>query len=221
MSSRPKSALREVLEAHLVKTGRSIGETVKDETAEARKIREATRNAKAEAFSGEVLAKIENATVEQQKKWNERLDTLIAPLEIELTQAKLAFDSLPDTPVNADARKEKTELQKTLKEKIDALRSKKVRLTHAVSGHGKGTDQMGRVLHGHRADEPVTGTPTTVGSDPSNTSGAFTSNQGMAPLAGPEVIPDAGWHGAGQCRRGTHRRCEPSIRRMRARPGAA
>lgn len=78
-------------------------------------------------------------------------------------------------------------------------------LTHAVSGHGKGTDQMGRLLHGRRADEmtedvesgatpssdvALTGnthglsdrsTPeyTTVGSDPNNISGAFNSHSGM------------------------------------------
>lgn len=83
-------------------------------------------------------------------------------------------------------------------------------LTHAVSGHGKGTDQMGRLVHGRRADElaedlangttptgstPLTGnthgiadttTPayTTVGSDPSNVSGAFTTNVGMLQAVG-------------------------------------
>jgi hypothetical protein len=78
-------------------------------------------------------------------------------------------------------------------------------LTHAVSGHGKGTDQVGRLVHGRRNDEIAhdkalgaapstsvalganqhglgdTATPeyTTVGSDPKNISGAFTTNRGM------------------------------------------
>jgi hypothetical protein len=58
--------------------------------------------------------------------------------------------------------------------------------THAVSGHGPGTDQESRLLHGRRADELAAdrraGKPadyTTVGNDPSNTSGAFSSTQGM------------------------------------------
>lgn len=78
-------------------------------------------------------------------------------------------------------------------------------LTHAVSGHGKGTDQVGRLVHGRRNDEMMDdktagttpgssvslsgnkhglgdmATPeyTTVGSDPKNISGAFSSNSGM------------------------------------------
>lgn len=78
-------------------------------------------------------------------------------------------------------------------------------LAHGVLGHGKGTDQISRMVHGRRNDELVedqhegrapgevvklTGNKhkeedqevakySTVGSDPSNTSGAFTSNIGM------------------------------------------
>ena len=58
--------------------------------------------------------------------------------------------------------------------------------THAVSGHGPGTDQESRLLHGRRADELAadrragrSADYTTVGNDPSNTSGAFSSAQGM------------------------------------------
>ena len=78
-------------------------------------------------------------------------------------------------------------------------------LTHAVSGHGKGTDQVGRLVHGRRNDEMMEdvhagttpgssvsltgnkhgmGDMTTpaydkVGSDPKNISGAFSSHRGM------------------------------------------
>ena len=58
-------------------------------------------------------------------------------------------------------------------------------LTHAVSGHGPGTDQRSRVLHGRRNDEivasggPGATPPSTVGHDPSNTSGAFSSSRAM------------------------------------------
>lgn len=77
-------------------------------------------------------------------------------------------------------------------------------LAHGVYGHGVGTDQVSRLVHGRRNDElredrdkgtapstsvRLTGNPnledrdvgayTTVGSDPNNTSGAFTSNIGM------------------------------------------
>ncbi len=88
-------------------------------------------------------------------------------------------------------------------QKQRAIQTGEVRpLTHAVSGHGKGTDQISRLVHGRRADEVTadaskpadsaaltgnthglgdTATPKydTVGSDPSNKSGAFTSNRGM------------------------------------------
>jgi hypothetical protein len=91
-----------------------------------------------------------------------------------------------------------------------ALAGKKSRATHAVSAHGKGTDQLGRVLHGRRSDEVVESPPsratlrdnptlvekssldedpetenhTTVGQDPSNTSGAFKTHQGMLGVIG-------------------------------------
>lgn len=75
-------------------------------------------------------------------------------------------------------------------------------LSHAVSGHGKGSDQISRAVHGRRGDEmdadnakpaqsiALTGNPngigdattpnyTTVGKDPSNTTGAFTSDKAM------------------------------------------
>lgn len=80
-------------------------------------------------------------------------------------------------------------------------------LAHAVSGHGKGTDQKARLLHGRRNDEmledesegdtpptsvqlgtdphgPSTPEYTTVGTDPSNISGRFSSNQGMLHAVG-------------------------------------
>lgn len=58
--------------------------------------------------------------------------------------------------------------------------------THAVSAHGPGTDQEARLLHGRRPDqlaadkaEGKVGGYTTVGDEPSNTSGAFNSARGM------------------------------------------
>jgi hypothetical protein len=80
-------------------------------------------------------------------------------------------------------------------------------LTHAVSGHGKGTDQYSRLVHGRRADEldedrasghvpatsvqlgpdpsgPSTPEYTTVGSDPSNVSGRFGSHMAMLHAVG-------------------------------------
>jgi hypothetical protein len=80
-------------------------------------------------------------------------------------------------------------------------------LTHAVSAHGKGSDQVNRLVHGRRADElhgdkskptttkSLTGNRNgegdvvvpaygTVGKDASNTSGAFSSHRGMLHLVG-------------------------------------
>jgi hypothetical protein len=80
-------------------------------------------------------------------------------------------------------------------------------LTHAVSAHGKGSDQVNRLVHGRRADElahdaskpaatkTLTGNRngeadvavpaySTVGRDASNTSGAFSSHRGMLHLVG-------------------------------------
>lgn len=178
MSSRPRTALRDVLESigyqlekHLVASGRAQDLSAPDS--------EAARVDRAETSSGKVLASIEKATVAQQIKWNERIDKQAKPHRDEHARLKSQYELLPDEPVNAEARKKLEEAMKPLKLAIDELEGKKVRLTHAVSAHGKGTDQMSRVLHGHRADERVTGEPSSVGNDPSNTSGAFTSNQGM------------------------------------------
>lgn len=70
-------------------------------------------------------------------------------------------------------------------------------LAHPYSAHGPGSDQVGRLLDGHRADEKVTGVKgktfsgndqvgtfkgkdfKTVGKAPTNTSGGFSSNFGM------------------------------------------
>lgn len=183
MPSRPMSALREVLESigprpkffdanlgdHLVDSGRASAPDAIDLVA---------RKERAEASSRTVLEKIEKATVAQQLIWNERIDRLVTSLADELNVAEENFAKVSKQATAPD-RKLAGDAVITLKEKIKGLNDKKVRLTHAVSGHGKGTDQEGRVLHGHRADEAVIGTPITVGSDPSNTSGAFTTNQGM------------------------------------------
>ncbi|HEY4082484.1 MAG TPA: hypothetical protein VGM81_17470 [Burkholderiaceae bacterium] len=182
MSSRPLSALREVLEsigpsrkrvdaalaAHLVSSGRAA-----DASGD-----EAARNDRAEDSSRKVLETIEKATVAQQKKWNDRIDLLVAPHDVNLKKAEAELKALGDKPPAA-AKKVLDESIAGLKLKIKDLTDKKVRLTHAVSAHGKGSEQEGRVLHGHRADEVVSSTSTKVGQDPSNTSGAFTSNQGM------------------------------------------
>ncbi|MCC6620821.1 MAG: hypothetical protein IT385_06180 [Deltaproteobacteria bacterium] len=100
-------------------------------------------------------------------------------------------------------------------------------LTHAVSGHGKGTDQISRLTHGRRNDElqedksrpstskTLTGnqhglqdttTPeyTTVGNDPNNKSGAFTTNLGMLHVVN-EAFAQAGMvesYGRGERQKG-------------------
>ena len=185
MSSRPLSALREVLESigpkksivratlesHLIASGRAVDKSKPSDN-------DIARNERAEASSRKVLETIEKATVAQQQKWNERIDQLVAPLNVKLSQDEQNFKALP-LSTSSEIRKSTGEAITALKAKIKDLTDKKVRLTHAVSAHGKGSEQEARVLHGHRADEAVTGTPDTVGSDPSNTSGAFTTNQGM------------------------------------------
>lgn len=150
-----KVVTQAVLSQHLVASGRSNELGAKKGTLGGKRTKEA--DAKAEVGSGKVLAGMESATRENQDKTNKRKK-----------------ESRP--------------------------------LTHAVSGHGKGSDQIGRLVHGRRADELAadknkpsaktltgnthgigdTATPdyTTVGEDPSNTSGAFTTNLGMLHVVG-------------------------------------
>jgi hypothetical protein len=167
---------RDVLEATLEATGRAaVGAS-----ATLTKEELAAKKARAEESAQVVLEGMEKATQAAQTRYNEG--------------------------VVDDIRTK--DLDDKDKNKVVVGDDKKVPLTHAVEAHGLGTDsaQVGRLLHGRRVDEkPATGTGTpdptitlppdnpalqklgvketqaftTVGDEPKNISGAFTSSQGM------------------------------------------
>jgi len=126
------------------------------------------------------------------------------------TQAEFAEDRAGEVLAGMEAAG--NEYRKEVN-KRDGGKAADLHLSHAVSGHGKDTDQISRLVHGRRADEieedrahdavkaattpaktpattvTLTGNPAvgdattpeynTIGSDPSNTSGAFKTHGGM------------------------------------------
>ncbi|MFT6817986.1 MAG: hypothetical protein ACJATT_001799 [Myxococcota bacterium] len=153
----------QALSEMLVRTGRSNGVPTSDKLGGAR-TKEA--DTKADATAKKVLMGMEKATQENQIAHN--------------TFAKKGDNSFKET-----------------------------NLTHAVSGHGAGSDQVARLLHGRRGDElehdeqegitpsesvSLSGNEAvgavdvakydTIGADPKNTSGAFSSDRSMLHVVG-------------------------------------